>query len=179
MVRQGDVYANPRTGTRVEFRELSPARLIFERRYPPATGKTDPHLHLDFTQSWEVVSGTATLAVDRESRTFGPGESVHVDAETKHQDPYNDSGEGLTVLWRIEPVNEFVEGFMNAYAHLLAHDRLNDQDEFPTLQLLVILRATRAKSYVASLPIGVQRATIPLLGALGRMRGYRPSYEQG
>ena len=66
--------------------------------------------------------------------------------------------------------------FMEVYAHLLARDELNEQDEFPTLQLIVILRATNAQSYVANLPVGVQKATLPLLAAIGRIRGYRPRY---
>jgi len=179
MVKQSDVYANPRSGTRVEIRELSPQRLVFERRYPPTTGKADAHLHLDFTQVWEVVSGTATVAVDGETRRLGPGQSAEIQTGTKHQDPYNETGAELAVRWQIEPVTEFIEGFMNAYAYLLARDELNDQDEFPTLQLFVILSATKAQSYAANLPVGLQKATLPLLGAIGRLRGYQPRYSGG
>jgi mannose-6-phosphate isomerase-like protein (cupin superfamily) len=179
MVKQGDVYTNPRSGTRLEVRELAPQRLIFERRYPPATGKADAHLHLDFTQRWEVVSGTATVGVDGETRTLGPRESAEIRLGAKHQDPYNETEEELVIRWQIEPVTEFIEGFMNAYAQLLARDDLNDQDEFPMLQLFVILRATKAKSYAANLPTGLQKATLPLLAAIGRIRGYQPSYSNG
>jgi hypothetical protein len=74
-------------------------------------------------------------------------------------------------------MTEFIGGFMNAYAHLLARDELDDQDEFPDLQLFVILNATKAESYAAKLPVRLQRATLPLLAAIGRMRGYRPRYD--
>ena len=176
MSAPGEVYSNPRSGTRVRIEELSAERLVFERRYPPGTGKADPHLHLDFTQRWDVLTGTATIAVDGERRPLGPGEGAEIERGTKHQDPYNEGDAELQVRWRIEPVTEFIEGFVNAYAHLLRRDRLNEQDEFPMLQLFVILRATHARSYAANLPIGLQKATLPLLAAIGRIRGYRASY---
>jgi mannose-6-phosphate isomerase-like protein (cupin superfamily) len=173
VVKQGDVYENPRSGTRLEIRELSPERLSFERRYPPATGRAQAHLHLDFTQRWEVASGMVTVAVDGEARRLEPGQSMDLPVGTKHQDPYNESPTEAVVRWRIEPVTAFIEAFLNSYAYLLREDQLNAQDEFPTLQLFVILSETQAQSYAASLPVGLQRATLPLLGAIGRLRGYR------
>jgi hypothetical protein len=173
VVKQGDVYENPRSGTRIEIRELSPERLSFERRYPPGTGRAQAHLHLDFTQRWEVASGAVAVAVDGEARRLEPGESLEVPIGAKHQDPYNESLAEAVVRWRIEPVTEFIDAFLNTYAYLLREDQLNEQDEFPMLQLFVILSATGAQSYAASLPVGLQRATLPLLGALGRLRGYR------
>ena len=160
----------------MEILELSPQRIVFERRYPPATGKADAHLHLDFTQRWEVVSGTATAVFEGEPRRLGPEESGEVRAGAKHQDPYNETEAELAVRWQIEPVTQFVEGFLNAYTYLLVRDELNDQDEFPALQLFVILSATKAQSYAANLPMALQKATLPLLGAIGRLRGYKPSY---
>jgi mannose-6-phosphate isomerase-like protein (cupin superfamily) len=173
---QGDVYTNARTGTRVEIEEVSDQGLAFERRYPPGTGKADAHLHLDLVQSWTVVSGTATATLDGTSRRLGAGEELRIDKRIKHQDPYNESHEELRVRWQIEPVTEFIHCFMDAYSYLLTRDRLNDQDEFPDLQLFVILHATSAQSYAANLPIGLQRAALPLLALIGRLRGYRPSY---
>jgi hypothetical protein len=160
----------------VEILELSPQRIVFVRRYPPATGKADAHLHLDFTQRWEIVSGTATAVFEGETRTLGPEESGEVRIGAKHQDPYNETEAELAVRWQIEPVTQFVEGFLNAYTYLLVRDELNDQDEFPALQLFVILSATKAQSYAANLPVALQKATLPLLGAIGRLRGYKPSY---
>jgi hypothetical protein len=41
----------------------------------------------------------------------------------------------------------------------------------------VIAKATDGRSYGASPPVGVQKATLPLLAAFGRLRGYKPSYD--
>ena len=172
MVKQGDVYESPQSGTRIEIRELSPERLSFERHYPPGTGRAEAHLHLDFTQGWEVAAGAVTVAVDGEARRLEQGESLELPIGTKHQDPYNESDSTAVIRWRIEPVTPFIEAFLNTYAYLLRGDRLNDQDEFPMLQLFVILSATGAQSYAANLPVALQRTTLPLLGAIGRLRGY-------
>jgi hypothetical protein len=64
-----------------------------------------------------------------------------------------------------------------AYAHLLTEDGLNDQEELPLLQILVIVKATNGRSYGGSPPIAIQKASLPLLAAFGRLRGYKPKYD--
>jgi hypothetical protein len=34
-VQEGQIFENPRTGTRLEFREWTPERAIIDRTYPP------------------------------------------------------------------------------------------------------------------------------------------------
>jgi hypothetical protein len=59
---------------------------------------------------------------------------------------------------------------------LFERGQLDEQDRFPQLQLFVILRATNARSYAAGPPLALQRAMLPLLAALGRLKGYKPRY---
>lgn len=47
----------------------------------------------------------------------------------------------------------------------------------PLLQIFVTSRATNGRSWAGSPPIPVQKASLPLLAAIGRLRGYRPSYD--
>ena len=51
--------------------------------------------------------------------------------------------------------------------------KLNRQDEFPFLQIAVLLGETNGQSFDSRFPIGVQRASVPALAALGRLLGYR------
>lgn len=69
------------------------------------------------------------------------------------------------------PNNDFFEAYIAAYAHLLTEGGLNDQDEPPLLQILVIAKATDGRSYAGSPPIAIQKASLPLLAAIGRLRG--------
>jgi hypothetical protein len=51
--------------------------------------------------------------------------------------------------------------------------KLNDQDELPFLQLLLIANETDSQSYGAGPPRAVQNAIAPFAAAIGRLRGYR------
>jgi quercetin dioxygenase-like cupin family protein len=175
MLAKGEVFENPRTGARLEI--LSAPRdggvLEVERLYRPHTGKADPHVHMDFEQSFEVVDGAMTMTLDGEEREYGPGESVLVRREAAHVDPWNASNADLLVRARFEPVPAFVEGYTENLGHAMRDGRLNKQGEFRQLQLFVVLREYRAESYTSKLPIGLQKALMPLLAAIGRLRGYR------
>ena len=73
VIQAGETFENPRTGTRLEFREWTPERVVFDRTYPPDTGRADPHVHFDLFQSWEVLSGEAQVVVDGETREVEGG----------------------------------------------------------------------------------------------------------
>jgi hypothetical protein len=40
----------------------------------------------------------------------------------------------------------------------------------------VISKATDGRSWGGSPAVGIQKASLPVLAALGRLRGYKPSY---
>jgi hypothetical protein len=98
----GKRYESPRTGTWIAVVERSGGTMKFERSYAPNTGRADPHLHEDFTQTWEALSG-----------------------------------EGL---------------------------------------IEVIAKATDGRSYGAFPPVAIQKLSLPVLAAIGRLRGYRARY---
>jgi hypothetical protein len=56
MLEVGERYVSPRTGTWVKIAERSGGNLTFERGFAPETGRADPHLHEDLTQTWEGLS---------------------------------------------------------------------------------------------------------------------------
>ena len=177
VIQAGEAFENPSTGTRLEVRESTPERVVFDRRYPPHTGRADPHVHLDLTQSWEVLSGEARAVLDGETRELKAGERVEVPTGVPHQDIHNPYDGELTVRWTVAPMNDFVEAFADAYSYLLTNDELNDQDEFTPLQIFPILHATKAQSWLARIPIPLQKLIIPVGAWIGRRRGYKPRYD--
>lgn len=179
VIQAGETFENPRSGTRMEVRESTPERVVFDRLYPPDTGRADAHVHFDLTQSWEVLSGEAKAVVDGETREVKPGEMVEIASGVPHQDIHNNPhGGDLTVRWTVAPVNEFVEAFADCYTHYLTRNKLNSQDEFRPLQLFPILHATRAQSWITQIPIWMQKPLIPVGAWTGRLRGYRSSYDR-
>jgi len=45
------------------------------------------------------------------------------------------------------------------------------------LQVIVLVKATNGRSWAASPSIGIQKAGLPLLAAIGRLRGYKAKYD--
>lgn len=151
--------------------------MSFERVYAPDTGRADPHLHQDFTQLWEAVQGEGEIEVDGETRAFKAGDRISVEPGTPHRDPYN-PGEGqLVARGTFDPINDFIEAYAEAWAHHMSEGTVNGQDEMPLLQILVIANATDGRSFRAGVPIAVQKASAPLVALIGRLRGYRASYD--
>jgi mannose-6-phosphate isomerase-like protein (cupin superfamily) len=173
----GKTYTNPRSGARATLRESwednGGARAMLERVVPPGTGKAGPHYHLDFDQTWEILAGTATMSVEGEARTLGAGDRVELPEGTVHADPWNEGTEDITMRLTIEPVPRFAESYARTWLDGFVNGRLNDQDELPLLNILVIAHATDGQSFASSPPRGVQKATLPVLAAIGRLRGYR------
>lgn len=178
MLEVGKRYTSPRSGTWLEVTERADGNLKFERSFAPGTGRADPHLHEDLTQTWEALSGEGLIEVDGKEREFRTGDRVPVPPGVAHRDPWNRSSSELHVRGTFEPINDFIEAYAEAYVHHLTEsDRLNDQDELPILQIFVTSKATDGHSWANTPPVAIQRASRPFLAAFGRLRGYKPSYD--
>ena len=64
MIEVGSKYQSDRTGGWIQIVERTDRGMSFERLYKPNTGKADPHLHLDFTQTWQAVTGEGSIEVE-------------------------------------------------------------------------------------------------------------------
>jgi mannose-6-phosphate isomerase-like protein (cupin superfamily) len=170
-------HTSPDTGSWIEITERSGPIMKFERSFASGTGRSDPHLHQDLTQTWEALSGEGRIEVDGTEREFRTGDRVELPPGMKHRDPWNTSGSELHVRGTFDPNNDFIESYAAAYAHLLTEGGLNEQEELPLLQILVIAKATNGRSYGGSPPVAIQKAALPLAAAFGRLRGYKPSYD--
>jgi quercetin dioxygenase-like cupin family protein len=170
-------YSNPDSGSWVEITERDGPIMKLERSLAPGTGRSDPHLHQDLTQTWEALSGEGMIEVEGIERQFRTGDRIQLTRGTRHRDPWNPSGTELHVRATFDPDNDFIESYAEAYAHLLTEGGLNAQEELPLLQIMVIAKATSGRSYGASPPVAVQKVALPFLAGFGRLRGYKPSYD--
>lgn len=173
----GETFDNPNSGGRITVRESwrdnDGARVAIDRVFPPDTGKADAHVHLDFTQTFEVVSGTGKLELDGDVRTLEPGDRVEFPIGTAHRDLWNEGRGEMAARLTIEPVPRFVEMYAETWLDAYAKGETNDQDEMSLLQILVIAQASASQSFAAGPPRWLQKATLPLVAAIGRLRGYR------
>jgi mannose-6-phosphate isomerase-like protein (cupin superfamily) len=176
-IETGQTYENPNSGGTItvleSWRDNAGARVRIERVLPPNTGKGAAHYHLDFMQTFEIVDGDAMIEVDGERLNLDSGESVEIPRGTAHQDVWNEGLDEATARLTIEPVPRFVEMYAETWLDSYARGETNDQDEMPLLQILVIARASDGQSFAAGPPRWLQNATLPLVAAIGRLRGYR------
>ncbi|MEA2418420.1 MAG: hypothetical protein QOE60_626 [Thermoleophilaceae bacterium] len=168
-------WTNPRTGAWVKASAVGP-NMVMERVIKPRTGKADPHLHLDYVESFEIIDGTATIEVDGRAVNAGPGERVEIAPGTPHRNPYNDTDSDLHLRHTAAPGGPFTEAFVTSLGRHMERDTVNDQGEFSDLQLFVVLRGTRAQSFRAGIPLALQKPVIAVGALLGRLRGYKAGY---
>lgn len=175
MLEVGKEYRSARTGSTAKVVERTDSGMSFERAYKPHSGKADPHFHQDFTQTWRALNGEGTIEIDGEQRRFAAGDEIAIEPGTPHRDPF--SGEGdLTVRGTFTPCPPFIEAFAEALVHHTQEGTVNDQDEMPLLQILLIAKEFDGHSYRAGVPVALQKATLPLVAAIARLRGYRAAY---
>ena len=177
MLEVGRRYESSRTGGWIQVTRRTPEQLVIERLLKPDTGHADPHLHKDFVQTWECVSGYGAVDVDGDRRGFRAGDRVELQPGTGHRDPYNPGEADLVVRGIFDPDNDFLEAYASAWAHHLREGTVNDQDEMPLLQIFALVDATGAESYRTGIPVALQKASLPLVARVARMRGFRPSYD--
>ena len=178
MLQIGKRYVSSKTGGWIQITRRSPEQLVIERLMKPGTGRADPHLHQDFVQTWECVSGAGgAVEVEGDERSFSPGDRVRLELGTAHRDPYNPGGGEVIVRGIFAPNLDFIEDFGSAWAHHLHEGTVDDQDQMPLLQILQIADATHAQSYRSGIPVALQQASLPLVSRIAGLRGYRASYD--
>jgi hypothetical protein len=160
-------------GTKARIVESTHERFVLERTLPAGTGRGQPHVHLDYVQSFEVTGGDGRISVDGDERGVAAGDRVELARGTAHRDPWNPAGSDMSFRMTIAPRPYFVVAYAANWTRWLQEGRLNEQDEFTVLQLFAILKATRAQSFAAGPPIWLQRPMLALLGRLGRL-AHRP-----
>ena len=175
MVPVGKRYGTE-SGGWFQIARRTPEQLVFERLVKPGKGKADPHVHLDFVQTWECVTGSGAIEVEGERRELKAGDRVVLHLNTAHRDPFTGEDE-MVIRGIFEPVTDFQEAFADALAYHHQNGTLNDQDEMPLLQILLLAHETDAQSYRAGVPVRLQRAASPLVSRVARLRGFRASYD--
>jgi mannose-6-phosphate isomerase-like protein (cupin superfamily) len=179
--RYGDMYENRVTGERAvvlrgdEDGAGEPA--LVHLVVKPGGAVAGEHVHPRLQERFRVIAGTLGTKVDGVERTLDAGAEVTVPAGTRH-DWWN-AGEGeASVLVELAPNEPRFEAMIATLFGLANAGRTNSKGMPDPLQLALIAREFADVIRFTRPPAPVQTVLFAVLGAAGRLRGYRAVYPE-
>lgn len=183
-------FENPRLGQRVRFLTL-PAEtggrgFTLEYVYQPFSGETavPAHIHTRASETFEILSGAAKYRVGDKERSARAGDWIALPAAVPHVHPWSVSADELHVRQTTEVSPPDAEGLLASLQALVtlfglaAAGKVNGKGLPNLLQLAVLIRSTMPGTYIAGIPITVQRLLFGGLARIGEAAGYRTAYPE-
>jgi mannose-6-phosphate isomerase-like protein (cupin superfamily) len=179
MIRAGDTIENPVTGERIVFRKTSHdtggEAVVIECFVKPHGFVAAAHVHPAQEERFEILRGTVGFHTPQGERLAGPGERVTVPAGTPHKF-WNAGDEEVHFVCEVRPALQFEQLLETMFA--LAADGKTNRKGMPNpLRLAVIANAHFDTVRLPFPPAWMQRVGLALGAPLGRLLGYRPTYE--
>jgi mannose-6-phosphate isomerase-like protein (cupin superfamily) len=135
----------------------------------PGFGGPPLHLHPDAEESYEVLSGTLDVRVDRRWRTLGPGESATVAAGTPHT-LRNTSGAEVRLLNVHKPALDFERFFRRLHALVCTGGVKLPPKDLRSAILVSMLFSDHPREILSVEP---SRRLVRALSVAGRLARYR------
>jgi quercetin dioxygenase-like cupin family protein len=187
---KGTWYVNERMGHRARIltlpSETGGRSFVLENVIRPFAGRyaVPEHLHPAMSETFEVLSGRGRYRLGTEERTIEAGERVLMPAGVRHVHPWSDSADELRVTQTgtAEPpdlrgMNASIQAIITI-GGLATAGKVGRKGLPNVPQLAVLAREAMPATYVAGIPIPVQRALLAVLAGLGHAVGYRASYPE-
>jgi oxalate decarboxylase/phosphoglucose isomerase-like protein (cupin superfamily) len=188
MATAGQAFENPLTGERMVFRktahETNGTLLEIEFFIKPHTGKgLGAHIHPSFDERFEIFSGSARYMIRQDECFAAAGDVVVLPKAIPHVHPWN-AGDDVLHMRRVIQFSRpemsmlaATEAFLETL-YALAQQGKVEKNGLPKnfLQTVVVAQAIQPATYVAGLPVVIQRPLFAALAAYGRARGYKAYY---
>ena len=179
MIRSGDTIHNPVTGERITFRRTSSdtrgEAVVIECTVEPHGFVAAAHVHPSQSERFNVIEGTLGLKVGKDKRTLRRGEVALVEAGTPHTF-WNAGDDEVRFVCEIRPALQF-ESLLETMFTLAADGKTNRKGMPNPLRLAVIARSHFDTVQLPHPPAWLQKAGLALGAPLGRLVGYRETYE--
>jgi quercetin dioxygenase-like cupin family protein len=160
---------------------------VIELHCPEGAGPwVAAHVHRTWTETFEILQGTASYRLGTEVHTLRAGESVVMPPGVPHVHPWN-TGSGVMVHRQTNDFGGFdpdaVHEVLGTFATIngLAREGRVGKKGLPKnpLQLAATVRAlTKHGGFDATVPIPLQRFMTATLGPLAAAFGYRAVYDR-
>ena len=176
----GATFTNPSTGETIRVTEVGRDEdgEVLRGRLTVAPGGSGPprHVHPRIEERFHVESGELTVWLGDTARRLGPGESVRIPPGTPHG--FENRTDRPVVFEGVSRPGLRLIHALATLSGLAQEGRVRDDGTPGLLQAMVFARAMQDTLYLASPPLQVQRALWTLLAPIGRLRGYRPTYDR-
>ncbi len=175
MAKAVDVIEIPRTGEKLTFlrrpRDTQGEVLemeFFAREFALVAARA--HIHTKSEERLEVVAGTARVRTGRKEQVLGPGQTVVIPAGMAHS-LQREGEEFLHFRLQMRPPMKTETMFETVIG--LHRDGKNFRNLLQTAAL-----AKENDTYLAQLPIWLQKPVLAVLATIARLLGYRARYEK-
>ncbi|HSH78296.1 MAG TPA: cupin domain-containing protein [Herpetosiphonaceae bacterium] len=189
MIRPGFTIENPVTRLRTLVleteAETNGGSWLVEHHSAPHAGPQIPeHVHLTWTETFEIISGRARYKLNGVQSTAEAGETIVMPPRQYHVHPWNAGETELVYRQRTTfqrpdlQAMQDVLGMVATAAGLAREGKVDKQGQPRNpLQLLAMLKTlNKYDLYDAKLPIPVQKLLSVTLGSLAEALGYRATY---
>lgn len=133
------------------------------------------HFHLFQDESFEVISGQLTILTDNQVKTLKVGEKITLSKNIPHNH-YNNENTPLIYIHSVSPALDFDYLIENLIG--LATDGKSKNGSYGLVQELVSLRYLDSKTFLADIPVWVQKILMHTIAPIGRLLGYRAIYRR-
>lgn len=179
MPKKGQIITNPTSGDKYEFLETASdtnGEFVSTKATIKTKGQLVPkHIHVFQDETFEIVSGELTVWLDGKESLLVAGNKLTLPKNTPHNH-YNNSGTPVTYIHTVSPALDFdylIENLMG-----LATDGKSKNGKYGLMQELVTLKYLDSKTFLADMPIGIQKVLMNVIAPIGRLLGYRAIYKK-
>jgi len=150
-------------------------RLAMHVTQEPTAVRMPTHLHPYQRETFTIEAGALSYRLDGASaRIAGAGDTVIVEPGVRHE-WWNDGPETVEMLGVMEPAGRWVD-FMETIYGLTNEGKVNARGIPNLFQIAVIAWEFRREWVPTALPTPLRLTFLPVLAAIGRLLGYRPTY---
>jgi mannose-6-phosphate isomerase-like protein (cupin superfamily) len=194
MIETGFAIDNPMTGSHTVVLEGNGETdgggwLLEHRAVPHRRPDIPEHIHLTWTETFEIIAGSAFYSLDGVQGRAEVGDVIVVGPRQRHIHPWNAGETDLVYRQRdqFEPpdptATQEVLGVFATVADLARQGKVGEDGRVknPLQQAVMLKVLNRHGGYDASIPIWLQDALGATLGSLAGALGYRaidPRYAQ-
>jgi quercetin dioxygenase-like cupin family protein len=173
------IITNPTNGDSYEFLETSKdtlgQRVTMKASIRTKGPLVQKHYHVLQDETFEVISGQLTVWLNGETKILSAGEKITLPKNIPHNH-FNDSDEVAVYIHSVNPGLDFDYLIENLVG--LAADGKSKNGQYGLVQELVALKYLDSKSYLADIPLGIQKFLMNTIAPIGRLLGYRAIYKK-